>query len=239
MTWFSYLLRQSFPYAIISFKIPSCSFAGTSQHLRHAITLLPKISPIISFCNHLTAISPLFPQIFLVFSLFFQYLHGIIYGFPLLQFSFEMFSSCFNVSPLQVWQKKQTNKKQVAAWLILVFNCSSCPLPHLLHLPNPCVGLSCVSTEEYSQLYILAQLEVKTVSCYGNKKSAVIEARVAGFSPPDHQYIWQSVKACGYPQVIEHQQLKPGQEPLSPISWPLLAFCFPLCIKHIFFSQWW
>ena len=43
-----------------------CSFAATSQHPRHAITLLPKISPIIPFCNHSTAISPLFLQIFLV-----------------------------------------------------------------------------------------------------------------------------------------------------------------------------
>ena len=139
-----------------------CSSAGTSQHPRHAITLLPKISPIIPFCNHSTAISPLFLQIFLV----------LAYSPNTSMASYTVFHSnnlvlkCFlhasMCPPFKSDRKnKQTNKKQVAAWPILVFNFSLCPLPHLLHLPHPCVGLSYVSTEEYSQLYILAQLEVK------------------------------------------------------------------------------
>lgn len=106
MTWFSYLLRQSFPYAIISFKIlsepgalllrshfttPKTCYHITSQNISYHSFLQ-------SFDRHLSTVSPNLPSV----SLFSQYLHGIIYSFPLLQFSFEMFSSCFNVSPLQV-----------------------------------------------------------------------------------------------------------------------------------------
>ena len=214
MTWFSYLLRQSFPYAFISFKIlsepgalllrrhfttPKTCYHITSQNISYHSFLQ-------SFDRHLSTVSPNLPSV----SLFSQYLHGIIYSFPLLQFSFEMFSSCFNVSPLQVWQKKkQTNKKQVAAWPILVFNFSLCPLPHLLHLPHPCIGLSYVSTEEYSQLYILAQLEVKNSFMLWKQKVSSNWSQggwLLATRPPVHM-----TKCEGMWLSTGHQQLKPGQ----------------------------
>ena len=67
--------------------------------------MLSRYFPTRLICNHSTPISLLFPQIFPVFSQLLYHLHGIIYGFPLLLFSLEMLSSCFNVPPSSLTKK--------------------------------------------------------------------------------------------------------------------------------------